>query len=102
MKKLAGSIKEWSLVLIVSIILALSFKAFFFDVFTVPTSSMMSTLIPGDVILVNKLKYGPKITSTPLSFPFFHKHLPFSSAVKSYSDIIEFPYLRIPGYGEIK
>ena len=63
---------------------------------------MLSTLIPGDIIVVNKLRYGPKITSTPLSFPFLHKYLPFSSSQKAYSDIIQLPYLRLPGYGEVE
>ena len=102
MKRVFASLKEWGIVLLLSLVLALSFKAFLFDVFVVPTSSMVSTLLPGDVILVNKLTYGPKITSSPLSLPFVDKYIPFTKGVHSYSDIIRFPYLRIPGYGEVR
>lgn len=63
---------------------------------------MLSTLIPGDIVVVNKLRYGPKITSTPLSFPFIHKHLPFSGSIKAFSDIVQLPYMRLPGYADIE
>lgn len=63
---------------------------------------MVSTLIPGDVIFVNKLKYGPKITGSPLTIPFLNKHIPFTGGIPAYSDVIRFPYLRLPGYGSVK
>ena len=62
---------------------------------------MASNLIPGDVIVVNKLRYGPKLCRTVLSIPFLHKHIPFTSGVRSYSEAINFPYFRFPGYADI-
>lgn len=69
-------------------------KAFFFEVFTIPSSSMEKTLLPGDVILVNKLSYGIRLPVTPLTFPLSHQTLPFFNDVKAYVDLIQLPYLR--------
>ena len=101
MRKVRQSIREWAFVIILSAFLALFVKSFFFDVFTVPTTSMTRTLLPGDVIFVNKLAYGPRLTRTPLSIPFTTKYIPFTRGWKSYSEIIRLPYLRLPGYASI-
>ncbi len=55
---------------------------------------MLGTLFEGDVILINKLAYGPRLPITPLAINF--------SGSKKYVDWIEFPYLRIPGYSSVK
>ncbi|MEQ8522589.1 MAG: signal peptidase I, partial [Vicingaceae bacterium] len=89
-------------VLLLSAFLALVVKSFLFDVFIVPTTSMSTALKPGDVIFVNKLRYGPKITSTPIALPFLTKYIPYSGGWKSYSEIIRIPYYRLPGYHKIE
>lgn len=40
-------------------IISLSLRLFFVEIYAIPSSSMESTLVPGDKILVNKLAYGP-------------------------------------------
>lgn len=70
----------------------LIFRAFFFQGYTVPSESMEKTYVKGDRIVVNKLVFGARVPITPLSLPFTEK----------YVDWIELPYLRFPGYGEIK
>lgn len=69
-------------------------KAFLFDVFTIPSSSMEASLVPGDVILVNKFKYGVRLPQTPIAFPLAHQYIPFLDQVPAFSDVIELPYLR--------
>ena len=69
-------------------------KAFFFEVFTIPSSSMEKTLLPGDLILVNKLSYGARSPITLLTFPLSHQHLPWFEQIKAYSDFIQLPYYR--------
>lgn len=101
MKRIGALLGEWLKVILLSVVIALVVKSCMLDVFTIPTSSMASTLVPGDVILMNKLAYGPKITGTPLTIPFLHKYIPFTQGIRCFSDIIQMPYLRIPGYGEI-
>jgi len=63
---------------------------------------MASNLVPGDVIVVNKLRYGPKLFRTILTIPFLHKHIPFTSGKRCYSEAINLPYFRFPGYAEVK
>jgi signal peptidase I len=60
----------------------------------VPSTSMEKSLLPGDLILVNKLSYGVRLPITPLTFPLSHQKLPFSETTKSYLDFIQFPYIR--------
>lgn len=63
---------------------------------------MVTRLLPGDVVVVNKLRYGPKLFRSLLTIPFLHKYIPFTDGVKCYNKAIELPYLRFPGYAEIE
>lgn len=44
-------------------------KLLAFDIYKIPSSSMENMLYPGDVIVVNKLKYGPKLPRSPFEIP---------------------------------
>jgi len=57
------------IILGVLILSYLLLQIFFFQLYSVPTSSMVPTLIPEDRIFVSKLTYGPRI-------PFTKHHLP--------------------------
>jgi signal peptidase I len=92
--KLIKVIKDWIKALTLALITVMVIKAFFFEVFTIPSSSMEKTLLPGDVILVNKLTYGVRLPVTPLTFPLSHQYLPFFTELKSFIDAIQLPYLR--------
>ncbi|MBD0833727.1 signal peptidase I [Aestuariibaculum sp. TT11] len=58
-------------------IICFSFRLFCFEIYFIPSSSMANTLYPKDIIVVNKLKYGPRlpkyILETPLLRIFFNK-----------------------------
>jgi signal peptidase I len=56
---------------------------------------MEKTLLPGDLIFVNKMSYGIRLPITPLTFPLSHQKMMFSDATKSYSNIIQLPYVRM-------
>ncbi len=47
-----------------AVVVALVARAFVAEPFRVPSSSMVPTLVAGDVIVVNKLTYGPRIPFT--------------------------------------
>lgn len=47
----------------------ISIKLLAFDIYKIPSSSMENMLYPGDVIVVNKLKYGPKLPRSPFEIP---------------------------------
>ncbi|MCF6358791.1 MAG: S26 family signal peptidase, partial [Draconibacterium sp.] len=44
-------------------------KSLVFEVFAIPTGSMANTLLPGDVILVNKINCGPRLPRSPIEIP---------------------------------
>lgn len=44
-------------------------KLLAFDVYKIPSSSMENMLYPGDVIVVNKLQFGPKLPRSPFEIP---------------------------------
>lgn len=62
-------------------------KIFVFGYFPVPSDSMRPSIIPGDVVFVNKLKLGPR---TFRSLDFLD------------SDTVAVRNIRFPGYGSIK
>lgn len=66
---------------------------FFFQTAGIPTASMRQTLLEGDRIYVNKLAYGARIPMTPLSFP---------GSGSLYVEWISLPYMRLPGFSEVK
>ena len=93
---------EWIDALIFAIIAATLIRMFFFEAYTIPTSSMEKTMLVGDYLFVSKVAYGPKLPNTPLSVPFTHHTLPFTSSTKAYSEAIQWPYKRIGGLGKVK
>lgn len=50
--------REYLEAILVAVLLALFAKAFLFEAFEIPSSSMETTLLPGDHVLVNKFLYG--------------------------------------------
>ncbi len=93
---------EWVDALIFAIIAASFIRLFFIEAFTIPTSSMEKTLLVGDYLFVSKVSYGPKLPNTPISFPFAHHTLPFTTQTKSFVTWIQNPYRRMAGLGQIK
>ncbi len=95
-------IREWSDAIIFAVIAATIIRTFLVEAYTIPTSSMESTLLVGDFLFVSKISYGPKIPNTPIAFPFAHHTLPLTTSVKSYLEWISLPYYRFPGFGDVK
>ncbi len=65
--------KEWSEAIIVAICLAVFVRTFFFQIYKIPTTSMVPTLKVKDKIFVSKLVYGPKIPFSNLRIPGLRK-----------------------------
>ncbi len=61
--------REWTESLIFAFITAMIVRTFFFQAFKIPTGSMRTTLMEGDLILVNKFIYGAKIPLINLRVP---------------------------------
>lgn len=95
-------VREWVDAIIFAVIAASIIRIFFFEAYTIPTSSMEKTLLVGDYLFVSKLSFGPKVPNTPISFPFVHHTLPLTENTKSYLEWISLPYYRFPGFAHIK
>ncbi len=101
-KQPRSAAREWTDAILFAVIAATVIRTFFIEAFTIPTSSLEKSLMVGDYLFVSKMSYGAKIPNTPLSFPFAHHTLPFTTSTKSYLEWIKLPYLRIPGWGSVK
>lgn len=93
---------EWIDALIFAVVAATLIRMFFFEAYTIPTSSMEKSMMVGDYLFVSKVAYGPKLPNTPLSVPFTHHTLPFTASTKAYSEAIKWPYKRIAGTSKLK
>jgi signal peptidase I len=76
--------REYIEAIVIAILLALVIRQFAVQAFTIPSGSMMDTLLIGDYILVNKFLYGSEI-------PFTDVHLPGLRAPE-HGDVIVFKY----------
>ena len=59
-----SAVREWAESIAIAFVLAMFIRTFFFQAFKIPSGSMRPTLIEGDRLMVNKLRYGPKIPFT--------------------------------------
>ena len=77
-------VREYAEAIAFAVLLALVIRTLVVQAFTIPSGSMMDTLLVGDYILVNKFLYGPVI-------PFSDSHLPGIRDPRR-GDIIVFKY----------
>lgn len=101
-KSESSFIKNWADPIIFAVVAASIIRGFFFEAFTIPTSSLEKSLMVGDFLFVNKVCYGAKVPQTPIAFPFAHHTLPFTTGTQSYLEWIKLPYMRLPGYSKPK
>ena len=83
-KRRKSLVREYAEAIGIAVLLALVIRTLIVQAFTIPSGSMMDTLLIGDYILVNKFLYGPEV-------PFTDHHLPgFRSPDRG--DIVVFKY----------
>lgn len=97
-----SAFREWGEATGIALVVVLAIKSFLFDMYAVPTTSMSGTILPGDFVFVSKIHFGPRLPITPLSIPFTHQRLPFTTHTPSFLSWIEFPYLRLPGTSSVQ
>jgi len=96
------SARSWGDALIFAIAAAYIIRSCWFELYTIPTSSMESSLMIGDFLSVSKIAYGVRVPQTPVAVPFIHNKLPGTQAAKSYSEIIKLPYMRSKALKPVK
>jgi signal peptidase I len=62
-------IREWTSLLVVTLVLFVLLRLFVVEAFTIPTASMERTLLVGDFLLVNKTLYGAEVPGTDVRIP---------------------------------
>lgn len=77
-------VREYGEAIVIAILLALVIRTLVVQAFTIPSGSMMDTLLVGDYILVNKFLYGPELPFADWRMPGFR--------VPRRGDIIVFKY----------
>ncbi|NMC99039.1 MAG: signal peptidase I [Bacteroidales bacterium] len=85
---------SWVKAFLIALVIIWIIRTFLFEFAIVRDKKMENSLFQGDVIFINKLKPGPRLPITLLSFPFFGNQFPFSNT-PAYIDLIELPYFRI-------
>lgn len=94
-RQLGSAAREWTESIVIAFVLAMFIRTFFIQAFKIPSGSMRPTLIEGDRLMVNKLRYGPKV---PFSK---EKRLPgFTEPQRG--DVIVFIYPKDPSRDFIK
>jgi signal peptidase I len=68
-RKRKSVVREYAEAIAIAILLALVIRTLIVQAFTIPSGSMMDTLLVGDYILVNKFLYGPELPFTESRLP---------------------------------
>ncbi|WP_299525272.1 signal peptidase I [uncultured Lutibacter sp.] len=92
---------EWVSSIVFAIVAATLVHTYFMQPYTIPTSSLEKSLLVGDFLFVSKFHYGARLPMTTIAAPMVHDSLPLTKA-KSYLKIPQLPYIRIPGFQDIK
>jgi len=106
-KKMAGRlpvrrVRRLMWLLTLAIIPTVLLRLFVFEVFNIPSSSMESTLVPGDKIVVNKLLYGAALPRSPLDIPWFNAFFLLNRKAEAKDAELEWKYHRLPGLQNIE
>ena len=94
-------IGEWISSILFAVVAATIIHTYVLQPFTIPTSSLEKTLLVGDFLFVSKFHYGARTPMTSVSFPMVHDTIPIIKS-RSYLNKPQLPYIRIPGFQEIK
>ena len=92
---------EWVDAILYALVAVYLINTFFFQNYTIPSSSLEKSLLVGDYLFVSKLSFGPRVPNTPLSFPLAQHTLPIINT-KSYIEKPQWPYHRLKGTGTVQ
>jgi len=96
-----SALREWGDALLFAVVAASLIRWIFLEPFTIPTASMEKSLLVGDFLFVSKMHYGTRIPKTPLQVPLTHQKI-WGTDIPSYSDAIQLPYYRLPGFSDVE
>ena len=88
------TVMSWVDAIVFALVAVYFVNIFFFQNYTIPSSSLEKSLLVGDYLLVSKMSYGPRIPQTPLHAPLCQHTLPFGWG-KSYIEWPQWEYKRV-------
>ncbi len=100
-KKKKSAAREWFDALLFAVIAASLIRWLLLEPFTIPTASMEKSLLVGDFLFVSKMHYGTRTPRTIIQMPLTHQKI-WGTDIPSYSDAIQLPYFRLPGFTTVK
>ena len=86
--------------IVYAIIIALIIRTFFYEPFSIPSGSMIPTLLVGDYLFVSKFSYGYSRYSLPLGMPLFTGRVMFTPPHRG--DVVVFKLPKDPSIDFIK
>lgn len=82
--------------------MSISIKLFVVDFYTIPSTSMENTLYSGDVIMLNKLAYGPRTPRTPFEIPWINIILYFNKKARETMGSDWWKHKRLTGLTQVE
>ncbi|MBR1788511.1 MAG: S26 family signal peptidase [Bacteroidaceae bacterium] len=87
------TLMSWVDAIVFALVAVYFVNIYFFQNYTIPSSSLEKSLLVGDYLYVSKTAYGPRAPMTPLSMPLCQHTLPFGG--QSYITWPQWEYKRI-------
>ena len=87
------TIMSWVDAIVFALVAVYFVNIYFFQNYTIPSSSLEKSLLVGDYLFVSKMSYGPRVPQTPLHMPLTQHTLP--GGAQSYSTLIQWNYKRV-------
>ena len=93
--------REWGDAILFAVVAATLIRWLTMEAYTIPTGSMERSLLVGDFLFVSKMHYGARTPITPLQVPLTHQKI-WGTNIPSYSDAIQLPQFRLPGFTDVE
>lgn len=91
---ISRTIMSWVDAIVFALVAVYFVNIYFFQNYTIPSSSLEKSLLVGDYLFVSKMAYGPRVPQTPLHAPLCQHTLPFDLG-KSYIESVQWDYKRV-------
>ncbi|MEE0870794.1 MAG: S26 family signal peptidase [Bacteroidaceae bacterium] len=88
------TIMSWVDAIVFALVAVYFVNIYFFQNYTIPSSSLEKSLLVGDYLFVSKMTYGPRVPQTPLHAPLCQHTLPMGIG-KSYIESVQLDYKRV-------
>ena len=75
---ISRTIMSWVDAIVFALVAVYFVNIYFFQNYTIPSSSLEKSLLVGDYLFVSKMAYGPRVPQTPLHAPLCQHSLPLN------------------------